>query len=230
MKKFFIVLLFIALIIVGFMIYSDYKATHKTPDQIVDSRLDESQKQLDEANSKLDEIKQQEYKNTLRKLELAKLQNPEILNKAFEKVGKLTTYEGKSQYSDIIKEKSFWGSKSLDLTLIYNFGIAIDLNTIVVESFFEKTVVLQIPKSELKLQYIEVNTKDTKVISTKTWLAKNYNANDMKLVLDNAQDKTKESIEGSKDIFDKAMESLKESLKEFILKLGYDDVIFNIVK
>jgi len=227
--KFFKAILCLIGITIICMGYYQYKITQKPVSEVVDDRLSQSQQKLDEAQSKLDKIKEQENAEKLRKLELEQLQNPEIINKELLSIGKLITYEGSSQYSDVIKESSWLGSKELDLQLTYNFGIAIDLTKITVEKFYDKTVVLQIPKSELMLDYIEVNTKDTKVIGSKQWFAKNYTPNETKLVLDNAQAKTKEKIESDKDIFNKAMDNLKVSLKDFICKLGYDDVIFDDV-
>jgi hypothetical protein len=47
------------------------------------------------------------------------------------------------------------------------------------------------------------------------------------MILVNAQEKTRNTIINDKDSFDTAADNLKAYLKDFVLKLGYDDVIFN---
>jgi hypothetical protein len=186
----------------------------------VDSKINELQDLIDK--NKSDEQVEQ-----IRKLKLQQLQNPEIINKELTKVGKLLVYQGTTEYSDIIKESNFWGSKTLDLHLYYNFGISIELQKIIVDRFYDKTVVLNIPKQELQLEYIEMDTTKSKVNGEKKWFNSNYKPDEVDMILVNAQEKTRNTIINDKDSFDTAADNLKAYLKDFVLKLGYDDVIFN---
>lgn len=215
----------IILIILGLLssagVYA-YKEITKTEAQKYDERLAQLQDEVDKATKERQD-------EELRKIKLQELQNPEIINNKLSEVGKLIVLEGSTQYSDIIKESNFWGSKELDVVLTYNFAIAIDLNQIVVSRFYDKTAVLQIPKDKLLLDYVELNMDETKIQGTKTWFNKEYKPEDVRLILDNAQETTTEELNKNRELFDDALENLKYQLREFVLQLNYDDVVFEEV-
>jgi hypothetical protein len=221
MKKFLLVLMILLIMFcIGFCQYKSSPKLYSNSDQY--QQTDSNTKEL---QAELDKYIQQEQEDKLHKLKLQTLQNPEIINTEFINVGKLIVYQGKVSYSDCLREKRWYGTKEMNIELKYNFGIGIDISLITVKEFIETTVVLEIPKSELVLEYIELNSKESSINGSKTWFSSNYNSNDVNLVLQDAQSKTRSNIESNKDIFNKAMKNLKVDIRELVLKLGYDDVI-----
>lgn len=184
---------------------------------------------LSNIQSELDKYKKKEQEDKVRKLELQQLQNPNIIIQKLNSTGKLLIYKGEITYNDLIKQSSFWGSKELNLNIKYNFGISYDLSNVKIDSFIDRKVVILIPKQELKLEYLELDNSnnDNKIEGSKTWFESNFTPDDVNMVLQQAREKTIEKINNDKSIYDQALVSLKNNLKELILKLNYEDVIFN---
>jgi hypothetical protein len=170
-------------------------------------------------------LKEQEEKAKRDKIEA--LQNPEIINKELEKVGKLIVFQGKIFYYDEVIHKGFLNSRKLTLKLLYKFGIAIDLNDIIIEDYIEDTVVLRIPRDGLVLEYIQMIPEESYVNGEKSLLAKYFKPEEIKVLLDEAQNTTVERINNTNKMFVKAEESLRENLESLVLKLGYKKVIFS---
>lgn len=164
------------------------------------------------------------HKEKIRELEIERLQNPEIIIDNFKKVGNLVIYEGEVKYKDIIKEKSFWGKKTLDLNLEYNFGMVYPLNKIEVIQIIDKLVVVKVPKEYLQIGYVELN--NTSFNSSKTWFTSNFKAEDVQIILDQSKEKVKQNIINNKNIYSETTNSLNDRLKELILKLGYEKIVF----
>lgn len=170
-------------------------------------------------------LKEQEEKEKQEKI--TALQNPEIIEKELSKVGKLITYEGKINYNNEIVHKGFLNSRKLTFKLTYKFGIAIDLNNVIIDDYIEDTVVLKIPRDGLVLEYIQMLPEESYVNGEKSWLAKYFKPEEVKVLLDEAQNTTVENINSTDEIFAKADESLRENLERLILKLGYKKIIFS---
>jgi hypothetical protein len=181
--------------------------------------------QISDIQLQLNKYKEQEQQEKIRALELQILQDPQIVINELNQVGKLIVYEGQSNYEDYIVESNFWGSRAINLNLKYNFGISIELNTINVKEIYNKTIVLNIPKQEFKIEYVELDNK-SKLESNKEWFISQYKPEDIKIIFNQANDKVRWQILSDKSIFDKSSESLKSNLRELILKLGYEDVKF----
>lgn len=177
----------------------------------------------------IDKYKQAEQEEKMRQLELQALQNPDIILDKCKEVGDLIVYEGVSTYEDTIRETSFWGAKNLAVKLIYKFGISYDLSMIQVARFVDRTVYIKLDKAELKLKYIELNTEESKTDGTTEWFESQFKPDDVKMIMDNAQIKTKEKINNSKEDFEKAMESLKNNIRGLVLNLDYDGAEFEEV-
>lgn len=197
--------------------YIGYQYTKQNTKDTVNNELSNLEKQLDK-------YKDEQNKEKMRQLELQTLQNPQLILNQFKNTGKLITYEGSLKYEDVIKEDSFWGSRELVLNLKYNVGIGIDLTTIQDISFNEKTVIIKIPKNELKIEYVELSN-ESKINSKKKFFMGNYTPEDIKMILDNSQTKINEYINNHKEYYDTAFQSLKDNLSQLILKIGYDKVI-----
>jgi hypothetical protein len=170
-------------------------------------------------------LKEQEEKAKRDKIEA--LQNPEIIEKELEKVGKLITYQGKIYYDDEVIHKGFFSSRKLSLKLLYKFGIAINLNNVIIDEFIDDTVVLRIPNDSLVLEYIQMIPEESYVNGEKSLLAKYFKPEEIKVLLDEAQNTTVDRVNNTDAIFEKAEESLRENLEKLVLKLGYKKVIFS---
>jgi len=194
------------------------------------TNVEQSEKQ-EFKNAKIEEellvykLKEQEEKAKQDKIEA--LQNPELIEKELTKVGKLITYEGKIFYDDSIIHKGFLNSRKLTLKLLYKFGIAINLNDIVIDEYIEDIVVLRIPRDGLVLEYIQMLPEESYVNGEKSLLAKYFKPKEVKVLLDEAYYTTQERINNTDAIFVKAEESLRENLESLILRLGYKKVIFS---
>lgn len=209
-----VVIIFITSLVISFYLVKNFCNSESTfSHQISDIQL------------QLDKYKEQEQKEKVRALELQVLQDPQIVINELNKVSKLIVYEGQSDYEDYIVESNFWGSRTINLNLQYNFGISIELNKINVKEIYQKTVVLNIPKQEFKIEYVELDNK-SKLESNKEWFIAQYKPEDIKIIFNQANDKVRWKILNDKSIFDMASESLKSNLRELILKLGYEEVKF----
>jgi hypothetical protein len=223
-KLFFIILITIAAtwFVANYLNYVKEKNEPPTQDTIEQQFVDNN----DELQAELNKYKEKVQKEELRKIELKKLQNPEIINTELSKVGKLLIYQGKMQYSDIMVESKWWYKKELNLELHYNFGIAIEVYKIVVSRFIDKTVVLQIPVNEIRLEYIELNSDESKHNSERSWWASEYSPAEMDQIYEKAQSDMKYRVENDKGIYQEALVSLKDCLRELLGKVGYEEVVF----
>jgi hypothetical protein len=213
MKKF-LVLVILALIAISCYKYKDIN--------IIPEQIKQPVKELDyklkysEVENKLTEIKQKQAQEEMRKLELLKLQKPEIIYQELNKVDKSITYQGISKYSTVILEKKFLYKRELKLELIYDIGIGIDNNKIKVKKFVEKTVVIQIPKEEIKIIYIELNPDKSEINSSKYIWVKQYKPEDIKIILEQTQKKVTDDVNNNRKMFDDALINLKDNIKQKI--------------
>jgi len=124
--------------------------------------------------TKIEQTQLRDYKAEQARLEyLKKLSNPEYVQGALRKVGKLTTLEGSYKYSTNIKENGLYGYltlREMTLDLDYDYGICMDLQYIRVRTVLDKIIVIQIPKEKLQLQYIQMNTQNSKIFDGKKFI------------------------------------------------------------
>jgi hypothetical protein len=214
MKLKVLVITFIISLVISFYLVEKYCNSESTfSHQISDIKL------------QLNKYKEQEQQEKIRAFELQVLQDPQIIISELNQVGKLIVYEGQSNYEDYIVESNFWGSRTINLNLKYNFGISIELSRIKVKEIYNKTVILNIPKQEFKIEYVELDNK-SKLESNKEWFISQYQPEDIKIIFNQANDKVRWKILNDKSIFEKSYESLENNLRELVLKLGYEDVKF----
>ena len=123
MKK----IIFIIFLIIGIIIgYKGLTFTNdKLPQSIKENQVD---KQINTIQKELDQYKQKEQEEKIRRLRIQQLQNPEIINKELTKVGELTVLKGTTTYSDVLKESNWYSSKELNIDFTFNYGISIDVN------------------------------------------------------------------------------------------------------
>ena len=176
--------------------------------------------------NELIKIKQQEQEKEQRRLELLKLQNPEIVYDQLQKTDTRISYKGTINYSDIILNDRWYGHKELNVNLNYNFGIGIDNNKIVVKEFYDDIVIIQIPKNEMRLQYIGLDNKTSNLTSDKSLWIKDYSPDDIDIILKQSQDKITKQVSNNKEFYNQAMVNAKENIKKQVMSLGYGDVIF----
>jgi len=223
MKKLLICLLLITLGVYGWCYYN-YNLTPIGVYQEIHNRVTENQ--TDTLEDQLSEIKQQQQEKEERRLELLKLQNPEIIYDQLQKTDTRICCKGTTKYSDVILNNKWYGHKELDVELYYDFGIGIESDSIIVKEFYEDTVVIQIPKSEMKLLYISLNTDSSNLISNKSAWVGNYSPEDVKEILKESQNKVTDNINNNKEFYDEAMVSAKTNIEKEIINLGFKDVIF----
>ena len=214
--KLFLIGLLIYAMIGGYLLYNHYNPTIKVKD-----------KQLQELQTQVTELTKKDQEEKVRRIKLQVLQNPEIINDKLQKISKLLVYKGVVSYNDCISESSFWGSKSIQLKLKYNYGISYELKNVGIYGFYDNIVTIKLPKNELKLEYLELD-KETKIEGNKKWFNNGYTPQDTEIILEQAQEKARQKIENDRKIYDAAFISLEDSLKEIIKKLGYKDVIFDV--
>jgi hypothetical protein len=225
MKKFLILLVFIAFILGSYIGYSYFQKMQPSVEAQVDQQINAD---IEALENELSTYKDKMNQEKVRKLELQALQNPEIITQELNKVGKLLVYQGKEQYSDYLKETTLLTKQELTIQITYNFGIAIDLNSIIVNKFYDKTVLIKIPKDEIKLEYIEADGDNFTLNEDRNWLTDGFTPDEIEMVVESAFEETKNKIINDKQVFLDSMESLKENLRELILKLGFEEVIFEI--
>jgi hypothetical protein len=174
----------------------------------------------------LEQYKKAEHEEELRRLHLQQLQNPEIITRELKQVGILIVNQGTATYDDVLQDSKWYGNKSLDIHLKYNFGIGFNLASIKIEKFILDTPVLYIPLDEIKLEYLELDANESKASSNKSWFASQFRPEDLNTVMDQAQSSIRNKITNDKSTYANSLISLKDSLKTLILKLGYKDVQF----
>jgi len=209
--------------------YYDYKTdTSKTqsntPQTQVINDINKLQSTIDNLQTQVNKYKLQEQDKQLRQIRLQQLQNPEVIMNELSTTNKLLVYECKITYNDYIKEGNWLANKSLSISLKYNIGIAIDLNLIEIR-FVEATPVLTIPKDGLQLEYIELDTENSKIDGDRSFFSSQFVPEDIKGVIEMAQKTLENRVCNNKDLFDKSMVSLKENLRELIIRLGYEDCV-----
>ena len=210
--------------------YYDYKTdTSKTqsntPQTQVINDINKLQSTIDNLQTQVNKYKLQEQDEQLRQIRLQQLQNPEVIMNELSTTNKLLVYEGKITYNDYIKEGNWLANKSLSISLKYNIGIAIDLNLIDIR-FVEATPILTIPKDGLKLEYIELDTENSKIDGDRSFFSSQFVPEDIQGVIELAQKTLENRVCNNKNLFDKSMIGLKENLRELVIRLGYSDVIF----
>ena len=169
-----------------------------------------------------------------RELELKKkMQNPTIIRNQIRKVGKLTSLEGQYKYQSKIIDKGFMDLTLREITLdfTYNFGMGMDLQYITIYKVENKTVYIKIPKNRVQLQYIELNSQDSRIIEGKKMILVNqFSPSDTEILMKQSQQKVVNMIGTDKELFSDAMINLQEQLEKLVLSLGYyERVVFEIV-
>lgn len=166
----------------------------------------------------------------IEKLDL--LQTREYAQKALKDIGRLNVLEGKYHYSNQITDKGFMDLtiRQMTLDMEYRFGIGIDLQYVNVRSVFDRIVVLQIPKDKLDLQYIEMDNKNSKIINdNKMFLVSDFKPSEVEILLEESQYNVAGKINSDDKLFDEALVNLKGELEKFVKRLGYEEVVFEVV-
>jgi hypothetical protein len=206
-------------------INSPYTADNSTQNQTENTKekpqnILDIQKQMEDKIKKEQEIKAEQER-------LAKLQNPKLITSNLREVGILTTFKGEKLYQGKIVEKGFLNARAVLIEINYEFGIGIDLNKIYVEEIVGDIATINIPKVAMEVQYIDMLTKEPLVSTTKTLFAKEFTPSQIEFIIRNSKDLTLAEVNSTPEYFDKAYESLKDSLEGLIKELGYKSVKFS---
>ena len=78
----------------------------------------------------------------------------------------------------------------------------------------------------MKLEYLELLT-DSSILGSSSVLATQFKPIEVNLMLNNAYNKTTTQVNGDKDIFNKAIVSLKDVIGSLTIKLGYETTTIN---
>lgn len=219
----------IFLAVIGFIYgYYNHRISQKQPtiQEQVTNDIDSTQKEINNLKDTVNKYRLKEQEEELRKIRLQQLQNPEIITNELSNISHLIVYRGQLTYNDFIKEGNWFANKSMTLNLVFNFGIAIDLKTILVSRFIEDIPVIKIPKNELKLEYVELDAKSSKINGEKTLLSNQFTPEDVKGIIGNAKDSVTNKITNDKSVYYNALINLKSDIRDLVLKLNYRDVIF----
>jgi hypothetical protein len=185
------------------------------------------EKEVESLKSKLNEYKVDKYKADLEEEKIKALIDPQIIIDKLESTGQLITYKGNVTYSNHIEESKFYGTRSLTYKFTYEFGIGMDLSHIKVEKIYGETVILSVPKSELKLVYLEL--KEDVMKSNNTWFASDFDPEIVNVVMQQANGRVREEVLNNSDVFESGLDSLKSNVEELVKKLGFEEVIFQEV-
>ena len=162
-----------------------------------------------------------------------KMQDPTIIRNQIRKAGKLTSLEGQYKYQSKIIDKGFMDLTLREITLdfTYNFGMGMDLQYITIYKVENKIVYIKIPKNRIQLQYIELNSQDSRIIEGKKMILVNqFSPSDTEVLMEQSQQNVVNMIGADKELFNDAMINLQEQLKKLVLSLGYyERVVFEIV-
>ena len=179
--------------------------------------------------SQVNNFLKKEEERVIQELKIKSLQNPEIINQELDVAGKIIIFEGEITYQDYIKEKGFLNKRELLLYLTYEYGIVMDLKDIMVSEFIEDVVILEIDKSKIYLNHIELKYNNSTVNGEKSLFATQFTPNEIKLYLELSKDQIVEEIVNDNIVFEKALNNLKMVLEELVLKLGYRKVLFEVI-
>jgi hypothetical protein len=185
------------------------------------------EKEVESLKSKINEYKVKEYKTQLEEEKIKALIDPQIIIDKLESTGQIVTYKGNVTYSNHIEESKFYGTRSLTYKFTYEFGIGMDLSHIKVEKILDETVILSVPKNELKLNYLEL--KEDVMKSDNTWFASDFDPEVVNVLMQQAKKAVRGEVLNNRDVFDEGLDSLKRNLERLVKKLGYKDVIFQEV-
>ena len=162
-----------------------------------------------------------------------KMQDPTIIRNQIRKAGKLTSLEGQYKYQSKIIDKGIMDLTLREITLdfTYNFAMGMDLQYITVSKVENKIVYIKIPKNRIQLQYIELNSQDSRIIEGKKMILVNqFSPSDTEVLMEQSQQNVVNMIGADKELFNDAMINLQEQLKKLVLSLGYyERVVFEIV-
>jgi hypothetical protein len=151
--------------------------------------------------------------------------DPKIINKELEKVGQLIVFKGAMTYAEPVENKGLLWSRKVDLQLNYNFGFAIDLSKVGVEEIAPNVVSMSIPRQEIKLAYMELDANTSTVNGTKTTFARQFTPDEIKFLIEAAQKEVTNKVTQDMNIYSKSMDSVKISLEQLAMKLGFKKVV-----
>lgn len=171
-------------------------------------------------------------KQQVREKELEKLQTPEYVLGEIRKVGKLTTLESQYKYSSNIKNEALFGHltlREITLDFTYNFAIGMDLQYIKIKNISDKTIVIQIPKSYLQLEYIEMDQSSRIIDGKKMFLVSQFKPSEVEILIKQSQSNVANEIGANRKLFDQALVNLQDELSKLINSMGFQNVEFEVI-
>jgi len=189
--------------------------------------IKEQTKALEQISKELNSYKVKEKEEEIKRQKILSLQRPEIIQKELAKVGKIIGLEGIEEYEDIRVKKSLFGRNELSLLIVFTYGFGVELDEIIIDSYIDDTVILQIPKRAVELKYIKIDTEKSNIEEVQKWLGtKEFTSQEVKDEIFNAQNEVENILRRNIELRDKAMQGVKDSLEKIILRLGYSKVVF----
>lgn len=185
------------------------------------------EREIKQLQNKLNQYEANELKVKLEEEKIKAMIDPQIIIDKLESVGQLITYKGNVTYSNHIAESKFYGSRSITYKFRYEFGIGMDLSHIKVKQVYDETVILSIPKSELKLIYIEL--KEDLMKSENTWFTSSFDPGVVNVLTRQAKESVTDDVLNNRKVFDDGLDSLKSNVEGLMKQLGFEEVIFEEV-
>lgn len=171
----------------------------------------------------IQKYREEDEKIQERQEELENLSDPQVALDQLKTVGKIISYEGKVGYDDYIHEKTFLGNKKLYIELKYKFGISIDTQHIEIvnieDTKYGTKVNVRIPKDKLELEYLSLVANESKLDDDVSLFATRFKSEDYQSLLQMAEEKTRERILNTDEIWYKAHENMKMEVVELLIKL-----------
>ncbi len=194
--------------------------------------------QLSQLEKEVQKYKEEEQKIRERQKELENLIEPEIILEQLQEAGKIISYEGNVGYNGRLKEKTILGTRELYMELKYKFGISMDLQYIEITDIqkLEKPnsyhIFVKIPKDKLELEYLSLLANESKLDDDISLFVSKFKTKDYQEVLKIAENKTRERIINTNEIWTNAHENMKMEICDLLEKISNvsSDFKFSIIQ
>jgi len=166
-----------------------------------------------------------------REAELKAKNTPTMIQDSLTKVGKLTILEGQYKYYSLIKDTGIFDITLREMTLdfTYKFGLSASLENIKVVKVEGNTIILDVPKGKIGLQYIELDGTSKILDGQKMIFVSQFKPSEIATVVNQSKNNVLDKINTDSSLFDKAQVNLESELRGLLLKMGFENVIINAI-
>ena len=155
---------------------------------------------------------------------VSKVDDAAIIKKALKAVGVLAVLEGEEEYKQTIEEENWYSYRGINIDWHYKFAIAINLEDVGI-LVNNGVVDITVDREKLFIQFIE-KTKDSKSRSDASWLAEQYNSQEIEALEKAIRDNVETKIKSSPNYWDEAVKSLEVNIRRICNELEYYSINF----